>query len=335
MGGNASRLRDSSMKILVTGCAGFIGSKVSEVCLRDGHEVIGVDNLNTAYDVRLKEWRLSRLAGVSGFAFVRADVVDRTTVRALFSQHSIDTVINLAARAGVRRSLVDPWAYFETNITGTLNLLEGCREHGVVKFVLASTSSLYGDGQRPFREDQPTDRPVSPYAASKKSAETLCYTYHALHGLDITVLRYFTVYGPAGRPDMSPFRFIRWIAEGDPITLYGDGSQERDFTYVDDIAHGTLLALKPLGYEVINLGSDRPVTIGQFIRILEQRLGRTARIDRRPSHPADVRATWADITKARRLLQWAPKTSLEDGVGAAAAWYEEHRSWASTIDLGE
>ncbi|HLW59407.1 MAG TPA: NAD-dependent epimerase/dehydratase family protein [bacterium] len=323
------------MKILVTGCAGFIGSKVSEVCLREGHEVIGVDNLNTAYDVRLKEWRLSRLVGGAGFAFVRADVVDRTAVQELFSQHPFDTVINLAARAGVRRSLVDPWAYFETNITGTLNLLEGCREHGVVKFVLASTSSLYGDGQRPFREDQPTDRPVSPYAASKKSAETLCYTYHALHGLDITVLRYFTVYGPAGRPDMSPFRFIRWIAEGDPITLYGDGSQERDFTYVDDIAHGTLLALKPLGYEVINLGSDRPVTMGQFIRILEQRLGRTARIDRRPSHPADVRATWADITKARRLLQWAPKTSLEDGVGATAAWYEEHRSWASTIDLGE
>ncbi|HKV45481.1 MAG TPA: NAD-dependent epimerase/dehydratase family protein [bacterium] len=323
------------MKILVTGCAGFIGSQISALCLRGGHVVIGVDNLNTAYDVRLKEWRLSQLDGTSGFTFVRGDVVDRPTARQIFSQHPVDAVVNLAARAGVRGSLADPWVYYETNVAGTLNLLEGCREHHVAKFVLASTSSLYGDGPRPFREDQPTDRPVSPYAASKKAAEILCYTYHMLYGLDVTILRYFTVYGPAGRPDMSPFRFIRWIAEGDPITLYGDGSQERDFTYVDDIAHGTLQALQPLGYEVINLGSDRPVAMGQFIRILERRLERPARVDRRPAHPADVRATWADITKARRLLKWAPRTSLEDGLGATVRWYEENRSWASKIDLGE
>lgn len=323
------------MKLLVTGCAGFIGSKVSEHCLRHGHDVTGVDNLDSAYDVGLKEWRLSRLEGASGFTFVRGDVTDRASVGECLSQHPVEAVINLAARAGVRRSLMDPWVYYETNVIGTLNLLEGCREHRVPKFVLASTSSLYGDGQRPFREDQPTDHPRSPYAASKKAAETLCYTYHCLHGIDVTVLRYFTVYGPAGRPDMSPFRFIRWIAEDDPITLYGDGSQERDFTYVDDAAHGTLLGLKPLGYEIINLGSDRPIAMGQFIRILERQLGRTARVDRRLPHPADIRATWADITQARRLLEWVPRTPLEEGLGATVRWYEENRSWASRIDLGE
>jgi len=323
------------MKLLVTGCAGFIGSKVSEYCLRHGHQVTGVDNLNGAYDVGLKEWRLSRLEEVSGFTFMRGDVADRAVVSALLSRHRVEAVINLAARAGVRRSLMDPWVYYETNVLGTLNLLEGCREHRVPKFVLASTSSLYGDGQRPFREDQVTDHPVALYAASKKAAETLCYTYHHLHGIDVTVLRYFTVYGPAGRPDMSPFRFIRWIAEDEPIMLYGDGSQERDFTYVDDIAHGTLLGLKPLGYEIINLGSDRPITMRQFITILERQLGRPARVQRRPAHPADVRATWADITKARRLLEWAPSTPLEDGLGAAVRWYKENRSWASRIDLGE
>jgi nucleoside-diphosphate-sugar epimerase len=323
------------MKILVTGCAGFIGARVSEAAARSGHQVVGIDNLNTAYDVRLKEWRLAQLTEVPGFTFLRGDVADRAELGDLMRGHPIDAVVNLAARAGVRRSLRDPWAYYETNVIGTLNLLELCRDHRIPKFVLASTSSLYGDGPRPFREDQPTDHPVSPYAASKKAAETLCYTYHALYGIDVTVLRYFTVYGPAGRPDMSPFRFIRWIAENVPITLFGDGSAERDFTYVDDVARGTVLALKPLGYEIINLGSDRPVAIGQMIQILERRLGRAARVDRQPPHPADVRATWAEITKARQLLQWEPKTSLEDGLSAAARWFEENRSWASTIDLGE
>ena len=242
--------------------------------------------------------------------------------------------MNLAARAGVRQSLKDPWAYYDTNLTGALNLLEVCRKFEVPKFVQASTSSLYGDAPRPFQEDQPTDRPLSPYAASKKAAETLCYTYHTLHKLDITVLRYFTVYGPAGRPDMSIFRFIQRIAEGGPVPLYGDGSQERDFTYVDDIAHGTSLALRPVGYEVINLGSDRPVAIRQVITLLEEMLRRTARLERLPPHPTDVPATWANVAKARRLLGWTPKTSLEDGLRNTVRWYEENRSWASAVDLG-
>jgi len=323
------------VRVLVTGCGGFIGSKVTEVLVQHEYRVVGVDNLNDAYDVRLKEWRLARLQALPGVAFVRLDITDRHALGELLRRHPVDAVVNLAARAGVRQSIDNPWPYYETNLTGTLNLLDLCRAREIPKFVLASTSSLYAEGPRPFREDQATDRPLSPYAASKKAAEALCYTYHRLFGLDVTVLRYFTVYGPAGRPDMSIFRFIRWIAEEDAVILYGDGSQERDFTYVDDVAEGTFQALRPLGYEVINIGSDRPVRLLDVIASLERQLGQTARLDRRPAHPADVRATWADITKAGTLLHWAPRTSLEDGLRATVRWYEENRSLASGINLRE
>lgn len=322
------------MRVLVTGCAGFIGSRVAALLVAEGHRVAGVDNLNGAYDPRLKRWRLAELEEQPGFAFYRADVCDRAALEAVFAAAGpFDAVIHLAARAGVRPSVEDPWAYVETNVTGTLNLLELCRRHGVGKFVLASTSSLYGDGPRPFREDQPTDRPLSPYAASKKAAEALCYTYHRLYGLDVTVLRYFTVYGPAGRPDMSIFRFVRWIAEGEPLVLHGDGSQERDFTYVDDAARGTLLALRPAGYEVINLGSDRPVPLRQVISLLQELLGRDAVIIQKPVHPADVPATWADIARARALLGWEPRTPLEEGLRRTVEWYLWHRSWAKELPL--
>lgn len=323
------------MRVLVTGCAGLIGSKVSEALIRNHHDVVGVDNLNDAYETRLKEWRLSQLQRMSGFTFRQLDITERRVLQEFFHSHPVQAVINLAARAGVRQSLRNPWVYYETNAIGTLNLLELCRELKIQKFVLASTSSLYAGGERPFREDQPTDRPLSPYAASKKAAETLCYTYHALFGMDITVLRYFTVYGPAGRPDMSIFRFIRWIAEGEPLLMYGDGSQQRDFTFVDDVASGTLLALKFVGYEVVNIGSDHPTSIQDVIAMVEKRLGRTARVERLAAHPADVPATWADIGKARRLLGWEPHTTLEGGLDAAVRWYEENRSWASQIALGD
>jgi len=322
------------MRILVTGCAGFIGSKVSEVLARGGHEVVGVDNINDAYDPRLKRWRLDQLRAVQGLTFHELDITRAAALRETVRRHPVQAVINLAARAGVRASLDNPWVYYETNVTGTLNLLELCRAQRIPKLVLASTSSLYGNGERPFREDQPTDCPLSPYAASKKAAEVLAWTYHHLFALDVSVLRYFTVYGPAGRPDMSIFRFIRWIADGTPIVLFGDGSQERDFTYIDDIARGTVEALRPLGYEVINLGSDRPVPVSDVIALLEEQLGRAARIDRRPAHPADAVATWADIAKARRLLGWAPETPLADGLRAAVGWYRQNRDWACRIDLG-
>lgn len=322
------------MKVLLTGCAGFIGSRVGDALIRSGHQIVGIDTLNGSYDTRLKEWRLRQLPQNQGFTFGRCDIVDRQALEELFRKSDFDGVINLAARAGVRQSLENPWVYYETNVTGTLNLLDLCRAFGVRKFVQASTSSLYGSGARPFQEDQPTDCPLSPYAASKKAAETLCYAYHSLYGVDVTVLRYFTVYGPAGRPDMSIFRFVQRIAEGGPVPVYGDGSQERDFTYIDDIAQGTLSALRTLGYEVINLGGDRPVAVRQVIALLEKKLGRFARVEYLPQHPADVRATWANVTKARRLLAWTPTTTLEEGLENAVRWYVENRSWASEVDLG-
>lgn len=321
-------------RYLVTGAAGFIASKVTELLLAAGHEVVGLDNLNDAYDVRLKHWRLQRLLGRPGFNFQQVDICDRPALAAAWQAGGggYGGVINLAARAGVRYSVENPWVYLETNATGTLNLLELCRQAGVAKFVLASTSSLYGShNPLPYREDADTNRPLSPYAASKKAAEALCHTYHHLHHLDVTIVRYFTVYGPAGRPDMSLFRFMQWVSEGRPVTIFGDGQQSRDFTYVDDIARGTVAALKPLGYEVINLGSDRPAKLIDLLRLIEARVGRTAQIDYRPAHPADVPATWADVTKARTLLGWEPEFTYERGVEALAAWYERERSWASAV----
>ena len=331
-------------RFLLTGCAGFIGSKVSELLLAEGHAVVGLDNVNDAYDVRLKQWRLKQLEGRPGLEFHYLDITDREALKVLFlngrerRDRPFDAVINLAARAGVRQSVENPWVYFDTNVTGTLNLLELCREFGIKKFVLASTSSLYGavlNGRdrlnRPFREDDVTDRPLSPYAASKKAAEALCYTYHYLSGIDVTVLRYFTVYGPGGRPDMSLFRFVQWISEGRPVTVFGDGRQSRDFTYVDDIAAGTVAALKPVGFDVINLGSDKPVVLMEVIRLIERLVDRTAKIDFKPRHPADVMATWADIGKAGKILGWRPQTKFEDGVRNLVAWYRDNRTWAREI----
>ena len=320
---------------LLTGAAGFIASKVAELLLSEGHAVVGVDNMNDAYDVRLKQWRLVQLAGRPGFEFRQLDIMNRQKMRDLWESQKtkgFDAVINLAARAGVRQSVENPWVYLETNITGTLNLLDLCREFDVKKFILASTSSLYGkDNPLPFREDADSNRPLSPYAASKKAAEALCYTYHYLYGLDVTVFRYFTVYGPAGRPDMSPFRFVQWISEGKPVTLYGDGRQSRDFTTVEDIARGTIAGLHPLGFEVINLGSDKPVVLMDAIRLIEELTGRKALLEFQPLHQSDVRATWADIGKAKYLLDWRPLVGLEDGIADLVNWYQQNRSWAKEI----
>jgi UDP-glucuronate 4-epimerase len=251
-------------------------------------------------------------------------------------QRPFSAVVNLAARAGVRPSVENPRVYYQANCDGTLNLLELCRRYGVRKFLVASTSSLYGaHNPVPFREDADTDRPLSPYAASKKAAETLAYTYHYLHGLDVSIPRYFTVYGPAGRPDMSIFRFIRRIAEGEPIVVFGDGSQSRDFTYVDDIARGTIAALEPLGYEVINLGGDRPTRLSAMIEQIAELVGRQPRVEYRPAHPADVPATWAEIGKARRLLGWSPQISVQEGLRRSVAWYQENRRTALPLELGD
>lgn len=324
------------MRLLVTGVAGFVGSNTADLLLKAGHEVVGIDDLNSAYDPALKQWRLAQLAGRPGFRSRNVDVSRREDVEGLFADGRFDAILHLAARAGVRQSLEDPWVYLSTNAVGTLNLVDAARRYDVSRFLMASTSSLYGDAAvRPVTETTPTDAPLSPYAASKKAAESMLASYAHLYQLDIAVTRYFTVYGPGGRPDMSIFRFIRWIGQGVPITLYGDGSQERDFTYVEDIARGNLAAIqRSKGYQVYNLGSDSPVPLRLVIKLIEQNLGMQARIERKPFHKADIHATWANISKARAMLDWEPQVGIEDGLARSCAWYLENRDWVDKLDLG-
>jgi nucleoside-diphosphate-sugar epimerase len=320
---------------LLSGAAGFIAFRVAELLADSGHQVYGVDNLNDAYDIRLKEYRLKRLADRPNFHFLKADISERATIEALkgWLPDQVDGVINLAARAGVRTSLTDPWVYVDTNMTGTLNLLELCRQHPVQKFILASTSSLYAEeSEPPFNEADDTDHPLQPYAASKKGAEAMAYAYHHLHGIDVTVLRYFTVYGPAGRPDMVMFRFCQWIAEGKPVIVNGDGEQSRGFTYLDDIARGTIQALKPLGHAVINLGGHEVITINHLIRMLEKRIGKRAQVSYQAFHRADVHTNQADVTRAKALLGWEPQVNLEEGVTRLVDWYMGERDWTSQVE---
>lgn len=313
--------------IIVTGCAGFIGWKVSQMLLELNNKVIGIDNMNNYYDPALKKWRLNSLKNNLNFSFYKLDIANYKKLKDIFVKNKIDTVINLAARAGVRASVENPWVYLDTNTKGTLNLLECSREFKTKKFVLASTSSIYGLDEMPFKEEEKTDTPLAPYAATKKGAEALCYSYHYLYNLDISVLRYFTVYGPAGRPDMSIFKFIKNIDAGTAIPVFGDGNQTRDFTYIDDIADGTVKALKPTGYEIINLGSDHPVKLKYVIKLLEKNLGKKAKIKTLPRHPADVTATWAHIKKARKLLGWKPKTSIEQGIENTVKWFLDNKEF--------
>jgi nucleoside-diphosphate-sugar epimerase len=326
-------------RILVTGAAGFIGSRVCALLHEQGRQVTGVDIFNDAYDVQLKMWRWVQLENMPGMELHRLDINAKALER-LFERHArkakgapFDAVINLAARAGVRTSVEFPKLYVEANVSGALNVMEMCRQFGVKKCVLASTSSLYGkDHATPYREDMNTDRQLSPYAATKKAAEAMAYTYHFLHKLDISILRYFTVYGPAGRPDMTPLRFVQRIREGRTITIFGDGSQSRDFTYVDDIARGTISALRPVGCEAFNLGSDQPLKLKSMVALIEQLTKQKAIVDYKPWHPADMAATWADIIKAKKVLEWKPETTFGVGMAHLVEWYEANRSWAKEIN---
>jgi len=322
-------------RFLISGAAGFIAGRVSEMLLEDGHSVFGVDNLNEAYDPQMKAYRLQKLERQAGFSFEQLDIADRDAVAALHAHGPFDAVINLAARAGVRASVADPWVYVDTNTTGTLNLLELCRHQAIPKFVLASTSSIYGaDAPLPTPETANSSRPLQPYAASKKGAEAMAHAYHFLFGTDVTVLRFFTVYGPAGRPDMSIFRFIRWIYEGETLHLNGDGNQSRGFTYVDDIARGVIQALQPVGYEIVNLGGHENVTLNELIALIERKVGRQAVIEYHPFPAADMMANLADVSKARRLLGWEQVMDLDEGIERTIRWYKEERAWASRLDIG-
>lgn len=320
--------------ILLTGAAGFIGCKTAERFLENGYKVIGIDNMNDYYDVRLKEYRLSILQEHENFEFCRVDIEGFDALKCVFDDNRLDGVVSLAARAGVRYSLEDPFVYARTNTIGTLNLLDLCKDFEVKKFILASTSSLYAGQPMPFKEDLPVNEPISPYAASKKGAEMFAYTYHFLYGIDITVLRFFTVYGPAGRPDMSIFRFIKWIDEGVPIELFGDGSQSRDFTYIDDIAEGTKKAYEvKTGHEIINLGGNKPFDLNYAIELIENNLGKKAKRNLKPFHKADIKATSADITKAQKILKWMPEVTLEEGIRRTVEWYLSNKEWLKDIQL--
>ncbi len=319
--------------ILVTGSAGFIGWKVSTLLLEEGYHVIGIDNLNDYYDVRIKLWRLNTLKSHENFKFYPVDIENKQVLEVIFQDNQIDAIINEAARAGVRYSLENPFVYLSTNTLGVLNLLEVSKEYGVKKFVQASTSSLYAGQNMPFVEELPVNTPISPYAASKKGAEAMLYSYHYLYSIDVSILRYFTVYGPAGRPDMSIFRFIKWIQEDIPIELFGDGSQSRDFTYIDDIAKGTIKALKPVGYEIINLGNNKPDKLMYAIELIEKYLGKKVKINYKEFHKADMMATWADISKAQKLLGWSPTISLEDGIKNTVDWTLKNWTFIKEIRL--
>ncbi len=319
---------------LVTGTAGFIASRTAALLLAEGATVTGIDSLNDSYDVRLKQARLKSLAAHERFLFQQIDVEDTAAIKRLLEANRFDAVLHLAGRCGVRYSVENPQQYFTTNGVGTLNVLEAMRQSETRKIVISSTSSLYAGQPTPFVESLPVNTPISSYAASKKAAEVLAYTYHHLFGIDVSILRYFTVYGPAGRPDMSPFRFIKWIDEGKPIQLFGDGTQSRDFTYVDDIARATVAARKRLGYEIINVGGGRkPSSLIEMISVMEELLGKKAKIDFLDAHKTDMTETQADISKAHRLLDWQPQVELREGMARTVQWYRENHDWAKDIAL--
>jgi nucleoside-diphosphate-sugar epimerase len=321
-------------KFIVTGCAGFIGFEVARQLLSDGHFVLGIDNLNDYYDVGLKEWRVESLKVFDQFLFYPVDVENKVEVTALVKDHQWEACYHLAARAGVRASMEDPYIYLSTNTLGTLNLLECMREYDIAHLVMASTSSIYANEDLPFSEDKAVNRPISPYAASKKGAELMAHSYHYLYDKDITITRFFTVYGPYGRPDMCIFRFIYWIDQNIPITLFGDGTQSRDFTYVSDIARGTIACSRLKGYHIVNLGGGKePVNLNQVIASLETLLGKKATIEHKTFHKADIKSTKADISTAKSLLGWEPQTSLEAGLENTVRWYIDNRERVKKITL--
>ncbi len=318
--------------VMVTGAAGFIGSHTAEHLLRSGNRVIGVDNFHPYYDARLKKFRLKTLLRNKNFKFYCGDILKPEPLKSVFKKHQPGALIHLAALAGVRSSLVDPRSYLLTNGIGALKVLGFCRTFGVKKVILASTSSLYAGQPMPFKETLLVDTPISPYAVSKKAAEFFGCLYHRSYGLDVTILRYFTVYGPAGRPDMSPFKFIKQITEGKVVTVYGDGSQKRDFTYIDDIARGTVQALRLKGFQTVNLGGNRPYALRYFIRLIEKYSGKKAKIKYQKWQSADMRNTWADISLAKKLLGWWPDTCLEEGVRQTVEWHKENDKLVRTLN---
>lgn len=315
------------MNILVTGCAGFIGGHVSEKFLANGHTVIGIDNLNDFYDPAVKNKRLQLLKKHGQFTFYKGDILNEKLVNKIFENEKIDRVCHLAARAGVRPSIQNPLLYEEVNVKGTLILLEACRNFKVNHFTFASSSSVYGNNKKvPFSENDNVDYPVSPYAASKKACELLAHTYSYLYNITCIGLRFFTVYGPFGRPDMAPYLFMKAVMEGTPITKFGDGTTKRDYTYIDDIVDGTIAAtLKKFKskYEIFNLGNNKPITLNKFISTIEQIVGKKAKLKIAPIFPGDVKTTYADTSKAQKFLGYKSKIDISTGLTRLHTWLQK------------
>jgi UDP-glucuronate 4-epimerase len=314
------------MRILVTGAAGFIGSQLSARLLARGDEVVGLDNLNDYYDVRLKEARLARLQAQRAFRFERVALEDRAGMERVFATGRFDAIVNLAAQAGVRYSLENPRAYIDANVSGFLNILEGARQHGTGHLVYASTSSVYGTNtEMPFHESLRTDTPVSLYAATKKANEVMAHSYFHLFKFPATGLRFFTVYGPWGRPDMALFKFTKGILAGQPIPVFNEGKMVRDFTYVDDIVEGIVRVIdRPQGYRIFNIGNHERVELMRYIRAIEAALGMEAKLDLLPMQPGDVQATEADTSALEAATGFRPKTPVEEGVRRFVRWYREY-----------
>jgi UDP-glucuronate 4-epimerase len=309
--------------VLITGGAGFIGSHLAERLLEAGRRVVVLDNFNTYYDPAVKRRNISSVQGDANYRLVEGDLLDRQTLFELFHEERPEVVAHLAARAGVRPSLEDPALYHRVNILGSQNIMEACRETGPSHLVWASSSSVYGGSKEvPFREDNPVARPVSPYAATKRMNELMAHVEHHVYGLNVTMLRFFTVYGPRQRPDMAIHKFTRLIDAGEPVPMFGDGMTARDYTYIDDIVDGLVRCVeRPFGYEIINLGGHRTTQLRDLIGLIGKALGKEPRIERKPEQPGDVPLTYADVAKAGRLLDYAPQTPIEEGVGKFAAWY--------------
>jgi UDP-glucuronate 4-epimerase len=315
------------MTILLTGAAGFIGSHTSRALLNEGHQVIGIDDLNDFYNPAWKEENLQPLKENKEFTFYKQDIRDLEGLLTIARQHRPEVILHLAARAGVRPSIREPLLYEETNVRGTLNLLEIAREQGIRQFVFASSSSVYGNQDKvPFSETDPCNAPISPYAATKKAAELLAYTYSHLYGINCIGLRFFTVYGPAGRPDMAPYLFTEAILTGRPINKFGDGTTRRDYTYIDDIVAGVAASINiDRRFEIINLGNNSPITLNEFISTLENITGNQMQVIEKEMQPGDVVQTYADIEKAKKLLGFEPKTSFAEGMSKFVEWFKQNR----------
>lgn len=332
------------MKILVTGAAGFIGFHLTKALLLQGHVVVGLDSINDYYDVRLKQARLALVESDNQFQFIKADLSDRAMIEQIFEEGQFDAVINLAAQAGVRYSIENPHSYIDSNVTGFLHILEGCRHHKVGHLIYASSSSVYGlDEAMPFQESQSTDHPLALYGATKKANEMMAHSYSHLYGLPTTGLRFFTVYGPWGRPDMALFLFAKAIFDGKPINVFNHGKMVRDFTYVDDIVEGIVRLVdkpaeangdfnplspdsgsSPAPYRLFNIGNSQPVALMDYISALEKAIGREAEKNYLPMQAGDAKATNADTTRLEEWVGFAPSTSVEDGVAKFVAWYREY-----------